>query len=304
MSRGEGFKVKIPVAGHVKPLKVHAGPDDRHVSRPGLLKPPGGARHVASPGVGNHHRCGKAAVLAAALLGDLPADGLDSGDAQGRVEGCIEEARLLKNAQQIVKKLRPHAGLDDLCAVGLALAGLLHYLRLAPVPAVEDLLGDDRLKVVHIGLGDQGCPVVAARGGGHSFEALRRREMARQGRPTVLEAPGRVGGLVLHQDPGPLAPGRQGPGRPGQVVQLHQRGVSHVGGGLNRPHPVEVVPKLAHHTFVIECQGSPLELFEIHEEGFLHNLVPSCHNPFVGAAHRSSSQSALRASPSPRNSVT
>ena len=269
---GEALAVELGVAGHAEALQIHAGGNDLGVA-PGLLQPAGGTGEVAAAGVGAHHHVGVSAAAVAELVGQLPAQGLHAAHAKGGVQGGIEKAGLLQHHQHLIEQLRTHRQLEHFRAQGLALAGLLHDLRLAAALGVVALLDNDALQALHRGLGSHCRAIVAAGGGDDALVAHLFGLVDGGHRPAFLKASGGVGRLVLDENTRALAGSGALAGQFGQVLQLEDGGVAHVELLLQADVILQGVAGVVHHVLVAESDGTGLVAAVVHAHGLVDDLT-------------------------------
>lgn len=286
---GERLVVEVVVGGHVQSGEIHRDGDDLGLVTAHLAQAAGSSGDVAATGIGDHDSVGLASVTLLHLVTDLGAEGLDARDSVGRVEAGVEVAGVLQGTQQDVEKLRPDRQLDHFGAVGLTGPGLLDDLRLAHVVGVVDLLDDDAGQSALSGLGGDGGTVVSAGGRNQAGKSLDLRLVGAQGCTTSLEAAGRIGGLVLEEDPSSLARSGDLADGLGQTVQLVQRGVTHLGLGLDASDVVEVVTGGGHQGVVVEGQVTALEAVVVQRQGTSHDFAAASHDVVIGVAHDRSS---------------
>ena len=249
------------------------------------LRVGGAGLHQASGGTGHHAAaCGRAddhrgilAVLLSALHRDLVAEGLDAGDAVGRVQGRVEVTGVFQDGQEGVEQFGTDGQLNDFSAVGFALSGLLDDLGLADAVGVEAFLHDDALQALHGGLGCDGCAVVAGSGGHNALVAhlLGGRDCA--GSSSGLEGTGGVGGFILCQDGGAVTGLGVLSGQRGQVSEFEDRRVADAGQGLHSFDLFEGVAGGGHQSFVVEAHLAGFELVIVEAHGLFHDLVVSSH---------------------------
>ena len=281
---GKALAVELAVAGHAQALEIHRR--GHHLgAAAGLLQAPGSAGQVAAAGIGADHHIGMAAAALHKLMGQLPAQGLHAAYTEGGVEGGVEVAGLLQHHQHLIEQLRPYAQLQHLSPQSFALAGLLDDFRLAAEMGVIALLDDDALKALHSGLGGHRRAVIAAGGGDDALIPQLLGVVHRGYRPPLLKAAGRVGGLVLDEDPGALAGSGVFPGQSSQVVQLENRGIAHIEPALEADVVLQGIAGVVHHSLVVKGNGPGLIAAVIHAHGLLDNISLAAGDRLIALIH-------------------
>ena len=72
-------------------------------------------------------------------------------------------------------------------------------------------------------------------------------------------------------------------------MQLVQRGVTHLGLGLDASDVVEVIARGGHQGVVVEDQVTALEAVVVQGEGTPHDFAAASHDVVIGVAHDRSS---------------
>ena len=245
---------------------------------PRLPQAPGGAGNHAAAGIGAHNHVGIPAKLGAALKGNLMAQCFDAGDAEGGIEGSIEEVGVLQQGEGLIEELGAHGDLHHLGSHGLAGPGLLNDLGLAHLPGVVGFLDDDALEALHRGLGGHGGAVVAGGRGDDALIAVSLGKGHRTGGPAGLKGAGGVGHLILHTDGGAIAGLGALAGQGGQVPQREERGIAHSGQPLHPFYLLHGEPRRGHHLLVVKGDRAALKGGEIHAQGLLHNFALAAHH--------------------------
>ncbi len=247
VSGGEALAVEIRIAGHVQAAQVDRDADDLGLGRPGPLEAARRPRRVAAAGVGDHAVRRRRPGERRHLLGDLDAEGLDTRDAERRVQRGGEVAGLVEQLEHEGEELGADAQLHDFGAVGLADAALLEDLGLPDVAAVEGLLADDALESSARRLAADGGAVVARGRGDDAVVALLPGQMDADAGPAILEGAGEIRGLVLDEDPRAPPGLAHRPDEVGQVPELEQRRLADARARLDGDDLRQAVAMRGHH---------------------------------------------------------
>ena len=256
-----------------RPRRSTDAPTTCVLSGAGLAQAARRAGDVAAAGVGDQHDVRITAGEAAHVVGDLRAERLDAATLNGRVERSVEVPRLVEEQQEQVEELRTDRALHDLGAELLAGTRLLDDLGLADAAGVAGLLDDDAREACAGRLGGDGGSVVAARRRDHALVAALARLVDREARPAVLEAPRRVGGLVLDEDACAEAARGDRAGERRQVRSLAHRSRADAPGELNPRRLVHVVADRAHQRLVVPAKRPRRNSVIVDTDGATHDLV-------------------------------
>ena len=294
VSGRERFPVEVAIAGHVKAGEIDAGADNSGLRRSDLSESARRAGQISAAGVRSDNGVRELPLAFQKLLGDLRAQRLDPGDAEGRIERGVEEACFLQNKKEVVEKLRSDGHLQDFRAVRFALSSLLENLRLTDAATVEKFLENDAFEVAHIRLGRDGRSVVSACGCDHAFIAPLFRVIAGDGGPAVLKTAGGVARFVLEEDPSPLALRSERPGCSGQVFQLDERRIPDIRLGLDHFDFIEGIPGLSHHFLVVERNPAEFKFAVIESKSAFHDLDFPGHDLLIARIRHCASPFAMR----------
>ena len=281
MAGGEGLAVEVMIRGHVQTGKVNTGGDHDAVPGTGLPEPACRARHVAAAGMRGDDHIRESPGQLPDLSGQFEAQRLDAEDGIRGIQGGIEVAGFPEHLEEDIEEFRPYRQADHLGAIGLTGAGLLGDLGLCNACAVKGLLHHNAMQARPGGLRGHCRAVVAAGGRHHPGITTPLRLVHRQRGTPVLERTRGIRGLVLEQDPRPLARRGQDACQRRDVVKLNQRRLPHARTTLDATRRRHIIACIREQPFVVKGENARRVLCVVDPAGVAHNRSPLPHDGLV-----------------------